>query len=499
MNNKFGVANDLWSGLRPTNNFIKLGVEFQYQKNVKKLSYKDLGIWSKSKLAKMGPAYIKIGQFMSSRSDIFGEEYVSGLRDLQDKVAPMKDEDFKKIIINSNFKINPIPIASASIGQVHLLNIDDTEQQYVIKIKRYGIEEDVNNDFTIFLNIIRLFKLFIKDRKLTELQILFTEYYNLLKEEIDFIREIGTMKRFKEQFKEYKYIKIPTVYEDISTNDYIVMEYVPGIKIDNIELLSKEYNTAKIATKLIECYLIQIIINRLAHVDCHAGNLAISLDGKIVFYDYGMFLDLGTADNLKQLLLAIYSKNVDLICKLCIDMGFVTVTPKNECYLKSFIINFLNYVENLDMQDFKVGFIEKIKPSAMPFLISSKLLVLLRGLGLLEGICKKLDPDFNYKKILDPYISEYLIDVNYIEDRVWQDIGTISKMPNLMRNTQIELALLENIVYELERDINLESNKRYFAFVGVFISLLTQIEFQRGTEHVIVFIILYGLLFIKEN
>ena len=478
------------------NNLIKLGIEYQYQKSVKKLDNKQLGIWTKNKICKLGPAYIKIGQFISTRSDIFGEEYVEGLRELQDKVTPMKPEELAKINIDPTYIINPIPIGSASIGQVHIVEIKN--QQYVIKIKRYNIEYEINRDFTIFMNTLRFLRLFSKDRKLLEIDILFTEYYTLLQEEINFLNEIENMKKFKNGLKDYKYIKIPTVYEEYSNNSYIVMEYVPGTKIDNIDALKIKYNTAKIAVKLVESYLVQVLINRHIHLDLHPANLAISADGKIVFYDYGMFLDLGNSFDFKDLLLAIYSKNVDNICKICIDQGFITVNPKNVCYFKAFVISFLNYVENLDIQDFKVGFIEKIKPTSMPFLISSKLLVLLRGLGLLEGVCKKLDPEFNYKKILDPYISDYLVDVNYIEDRVKSDFNTISKMPNMMRNTQIELALLENIVYELEKDINLESNKRYFAFTGIFISLLTQYEFHKGTEHIITFIILYCCFFLND-
>lgn len=479
------------------NNLIKLGIGFQYQRSINKLDNRRLGIWTKNEICKLGPAYIKIGQFISTRSDIFGEEYVEGLRDLQDKVTPMKSEDLAKINIDKSYIINPVPIGSASIGQVHLVEIK--EKQYVIKIKRYNIENEINRDFGIFMNTIRFCKLFSKDRKIIEVEILFTEYYKLLQEEINFLNEISNMKRFKKELKPYKYIKIPTVYEELSTNAYIVMEYVPGTKIDNIEVLKQKYNTAKIAAKLVESYLVQILNVGLIHLDCHFSNLAISGDGKLVFYDYGMFLDLNDQLDFKELLLAIYSKNVDKICKICVDQGFIIVSSKNECYFKAFVISFLNYVENLDIQDFKVGFIKKIKPTAMPFVISSKLLVLLRGLGLLEGVCKKLDPNFNYKKIIDPYISDYLVDVNYIEDRVKSDFNIISKMPNMMQNTQIEIALLENIVYELEKDMTLESNKRYFAFTGVFISLLTQFEFQKGTEHVITFIILYCLFFLNES
>ena len=101
------------------------------------------------------------------------------------------------------------------------------------------------------------------------------------------------------------------------------MEYVPGTKIDNIEVLKQKYNTAKIAAKLVESYLVQILNVGLIHLDCHFSNLAISGDGKLVFYDYGMFLDLNDQLDFKELLLAIYSKNVDKICKICVDQGFI--------------------------------------------------------------------------------------------------------------------------------------------------------------------------------
>ena len=440
MNNKL-ILQDLTKSISKTATFY---IRFENNRIIKKFTPRQLGAWAKTELAMMGPTFIKIGQFISTRSDIFSKEITDELKDLQDNVAPLSWDTLKHKVSSLDTSIfdsiDESPIASASIGQVHLAKLNDKD--VVIKIKRPNIDAQIKADFEGLLVFIKWMKLFSKDRRLIEFQILFTEYYNLLLEEVNFIKEIDNMDKFGIMFGKTKWIKIPTVYKELSTNDYIIMEYVPAIKIDNIDKMrSLGFNLEKIASKLIECYVDQIITHNHIHLDGHSGNLGITVDGKIVFYDFGMVLQLDDRVQLyfNDLLIALYNKDIDAVSDLIVDIGLVIVEPGKLPYLKKFMLFFLSYIEKMDVKDFKL---DTFKKNDMPFLISSKFLLLLRGLSILEGNCKLLDPNFNYKKTLDPYISKYLIDVNYLENKMMGDIKMLKTFPAKIKEQEIDMEIM---------------------------------------------------------
>lgn len=423
---------------------VRFYIGFEYKRLVQKYTQRQLGAWCKDQLVNMGPTFIKIGQFVSTRSDVFGRDITDELKDLQDNVAPLEWDMLKKSIPQGVFtQIDEKPIASASIGQVHIAKIGNTE--VAIKIKRPNIDNQIRSDFEGLLMFIKGLKFFSNDRRLTEFEILFTEYYNLLLQEIDFEREANNMERFSNMFEKTSWIKIPKVYKSFSNDSCVTMEYVPSLKINDTQKLTElKFSTEKISTKLIECYVDQIIKHGSVHIDPHPGNIGITENGQIVFYDYGMILDLDLLiqKHFDELLIAIYDRNIDDIADLAVKIGLVVVEEKNLPYFKKFLIFFLSYIEKMDINDFKISYIDKIDKSNMPFLISSKFLLLMRGISILEGLCKQLDANFNYKKPLDNYISDYLINIRYLESKAMSDISAIQTMPNKLNEQKIEMEII---------------------------------------------------------
>jgi predicted unusual protein kinase regulating ubiquinone biosynthesis (AarF/ABC1/UbiB family) len=243
------------------------------------------------------------------------------------------------------------------------------------------------------------------------------------------------------------------------------MEYVPSIKINNThEIEIMNFNKILISEKLLECFFTQIIQYGFVHIDPHPGNVGISKDGKIVFYDYGMFVKLDGVmkDKLKTLFLAMYDRDVDEVCNLLIELEIITVEPSKKAYFKKFIASFIIYIDNLNVDDFKLSYLDKIDQSEMQFLISSKFLLLLRGITILEGVCKNLNPNFNYRDILDPYISDFIIDINYIERRGEKDISRFTKAPDKITSSEISLGMIENDVDQLKKKlINFDLKTKY--------------------------------------
>lgn len=432
---------------------VRFAVQFQYLNVVKKATPSELGVFTRENLAGLGATFIKIGQLLSTRSDIFDAEFTKQLASLQDKVPAFDISMYKEELSTKLAYFDESPIASASIGQVHKGRLL-TGDEVAIKLKRPDIESEIQTDFQMLLSLIFLLRKVSDQRELYELETIFKQYETLLKEEIDFKREVRNMTTFKTMFKgePEKWIQIPTSYPDESTNDIIVMEYLPTIKINDVDALNKlNFDRSKLAEKLVEAYIRQIVEYGKVHIDPHPGNVGVTTKGKIVFYDYGMITDINQQlmDKFQELLVAVSEKNSSDIARIMVEADIVTIEPENMVYLRSFVLSFLSYIEDVNVAYFKENFIDKISTNDLPFLINSNFLLLLRGLTILEGVCKTLDTDFNYKKVIDPYINAaFPVDIGYLERRALKDIASIRKMSisqtlNDTQKNDIDKALLE--------------------------------------------------------
>jgi predicted unusual protein kinase regulating ubiquinone biosynthesis (AarF/ABC1/UbiB family) len=463
-------------------------LELEYLRRIQKKDNVYIGKWTKDKLISMGTTFIKIGQFMSTRTDIFGEAITDQLKDLYDNVSPLPFHLLKKQIssvtdITDEFQyIQEQPIASASIGQVHVGKLK-TGEDIVLKVKRPGIEEQIKDDFEILLLGLHMLGHVSDDRKIKEFEILFSEYYKLLQEEINFSLEADNMKIFKSNFASKKWVTIPKVYEDLSNEDVITMQFIGSNKITDIAFLDKNnLSKEKIAQKFVELFIKQIVEYGIVHIDPHPGNIGITESGKIVFYDFGMVLrlDKNLKDKFSSFIIAVYDKDVDAIASIAIDMGLIVIHPKDISYLKTFLISFLVYIENADIEEFKISYINKINNTSTPFVISSKFVLLLRGISILEGICKQLDPNFNFRKTLNPYIEEFLVDVNYLEARALNDIKILKSVPTSVQEAHVQLEVLEKQMRQIEIDVKSTQVQTYTVFLSVLMTMIMQHEFSQG-------------------
>ena len=448
----------------------KLGVNVLYMKNVAKAPNAEIGRITRQGLSELGPTFIKIGQFISTRSDIFGQEFTNELKELQDKITPFEIEPS---VLSPEITLLQPPIATASIGQVYKGVITKTGQTVAVKVKRPNIEEDFTRDFQVFLFLLNIVTQIGNQREVEEFNILINEYYKLLKEEIDFVREVQNMERFATLFQSKKFMKIPKPFKAYCTNDVIVMEYVPASRIDDVTLMkSRGFNTPKIAQKLIDVFFDQILNFGIIHIDPHPGNVGITTEGKIVFYDYGMVqtINIDLKKNLKDILMALYDKNVDYICKLLVDNEIIVCTDEQLPYLKNFVLSFLGYLNNMDIKDFKTNYIDNVDKSELPFVISSKFLLILRGMSILEGVCKTLDPKFSYNEVIERYIDTSIVDFEYMEKRALMDIDNMRIMPDNVSSNKIKLEMLQKNMQTMEKKVSTKMT-RILASVSGFVLL----------------------------
>src|SRR5690554_5204644 len=244
----------------------------------------------------MGPAFIKLGQLLSTRPDLLPAEYIEALSHLQDQVGPFPYEEVREIIerelgvrISKAFNFfKEEPIATASLGQVHLAELR-TGESVVVKVQRPGIREKVLED----LEVLETTAEFLE--KNTEAGRQFRFVQNVQQFKISLLRELNykteaqNIKILAKNLAEFENIVIPVTYDDYSTDKVLTMQFLKGKKITSISPLKKlELDGEKLADEMFQAYLKQILVDGFVHADPHPGNVHLMDDTKIALLDFGM-------------------------------------------------------------------------------------------------------------------------------------------------------------------------------------------------------------------
>ena len=452
----------------------KLAWEVEYSRNIKKADNKSIGKLLVNRLPNLGPSFVKIGQFMSTREDIFGKSLTKELSLLQDSAPPIETSYVLDKLQGLPLKtFNVDPLASASIGQVHVGTLQNGKD-VAIKLRRPRIQQDITNDFSFILRVLEVLRTLSDNKRIIELDIVFKEYYNVLVEEIDFYREVANIQRFSKNFQDIPWIKVPEVYPDMSDQDVIVMEYVPSMKIDTIPSKYGTEACKNAVQKIIKCYILQITKHNLVHIDPHPGNVGVTSEGKLVFYDYGMILDVSQeklAEQFDDFIVCLFDRDADKLAEFLVRTNIIEVLPGNMAFFKAFMKAFIMYTDSMNLEEFKNTYLKQLDSvGGMPFFISSRFIMFLRGLAILEGVLRKIYPDYNYQDILQPFVPERIMSIDYFENRATMDIKAFQQLPTSMEMTQLQIEILQLKMNEQQKQ-NATLTSLLSVLVGLFVVL----------------------------
>ena len=368
---------------------------------------KDFGKWLRKALDGSGPTYIKIGQFISNRPDVFSKELAQDLAPLRDNVTPFDFEQVRDKIPKEVSNVDPKPIASASIAQVHRATLN--KKPVVLKIKRPGIELQIKEDLQLvktgvsFLNRIPGFDM-------TSIMPWLKEFEQGLLSELDFRRELMNIAMFRDMYRDRTDVKIPRPYSRLSTNDVIVMDYTPSTQV------TRPFK----AERLINLFLEQLLYEGVIHGDLHTGNLGLDKDA-IVLYDFGNIIQITPQYKtaIQDFVYGVQTENVDAVLDNMIRMGMIV---RDRDVTKIFIKQYFEYLRTLDLRSFQINSPEmREKASKIPVELDTTTLVILRTYSLLEGLCKELDPEFSYQRIIQRNVEMLFLDIDYILYRIQND------------------------------------------------------------------------------
>ncbi|KAG4139101.1 hypothetical protein ERO13_D07G170800v2 [Gossypium hirsutum] len=423
--------------------------------------------WLRERVLQLGPTFIKLGQLSSTRSDLFPREFVDELAKLQDKVpafSPKKARGFIEKELGAPIHVlfkefEDQPIAAASLGQVHRAVLHNGEK-VVVKVQRPGLKKL----FDIDLRNLKLIAEYFQNSETLggpsrDWVGIYEECSTILYQEIDYINEGKNADRFCRDFRNIKWVRVPMVFWDYTATKVLTLEYVPGIKINQLDALdARGYNRSRISSHAIEAYLIQILRTGFFHADPHPGNLAIDVDESIIYYDFGMMGEIKsfTRERLLELFYAVYEKDAKKVMKSLIDLGALQPTGDLSSVRRSVLFFLDNLLDQRPDQDTTLAAIgEDLFAIAQdqPFRFPSTFTFVLRAFSTLEGIGYILDPNFSFAKIAAPYAQE-LLDIRQRQRTGSQLVQEIRKQADDARSYTMSMPYrvqrIEEILKQLE-------------------------------------------------
>ena len=443
-----------------------IGKQFVFNKN-----QENNAKWLKHEMIKMGPVYVKVGQIISTRTDLFPRYITKELSELQNNVGYMNfnevedifKSEFNKPLKTYFDKFDKIPIASASIGQVHTGILKKHNIKVAVKIQRENIEEIFIDELTILISILSFIKQMSmkNDKQINDLILILEELLNNVLNETDFIKEKRNMIIFHRLYKDTNTIIIPRVYKNLCSKKILTMEYVDSNKITSVK-----HNNEEIATELMTCFVKNVLQSGYIHCDPHPGNIGINNEGKIVLYDFGMVtrFDGNIKEYFRKIFFALMNKSTSELISFMIKSGLLIPRESNATsieYLTGYEIvvleRLLEYIYiylgdlNPNQLILNINNDKYIDINDLPFEFDTQMIYLFKSFSTLEGVCKEIYNEFNYIDFMSDVILEF-IDIDMLLDKVVFDINTTripSKTSNDNNVSYTKLSL-ENLTKTIE-------------------------------------------------
>jgi predicted unusual protein kinase regulating ubiquinone biosynthesis (AarF/ABC1/UbiB family) len=410
-------------------------------------------------LLTLGPTFIKLGQLLSTRPDVLPPEYLEVLSSLQDDVPPAPWTEARQVLAEELGPPEDVfddfdteAISGASLGQVYVATYEG--RRVAVKVRRPEIEELVEADLRVIRWSLPIVMAVINETRAFSLENLADEFAKTIREEMDYSREKAMLEEIRQNFSDNDTIVIPETVDEVSSARVLTMEYTPGTKINDLQALeAMGVDRYEIARELERIYLQMVIDDGVFHADPHPGNLAITEDGEIIFYDFGMSgrVEPFIQDKIVEFYIAVANQDIDGILDSLIEMG--TLSPEADRDVMGDVMELaIADARGEDIEQYRVQqVIGQVEDTIyeFPLRLPPNLALVLRVVTVVEGVCVTLDPDFDFISVA----TEYLTEQGYREESIQRFIeATGEQFQDTGRSLVRVPPKLERFLDRAERD-----------------------------------------------
>lgn len=446
-------------------------------------------------LEELGPIFIKFGQLLSTRPDIFPEEFIFELSLLQDQVKPFASELIHNELLK-NYGINYqtifkefdyIPLAAASIAQVHSAVLLD-DKTVAVKILRPNIRKEIAKDLELLKFFVNNLSLIWSGAKRYRLKEVIVEFERSLADELDLLKEAANASQIKRNFKNNPILHIPEVYWDYCTPDIFVSEKITGIPISDIVGLKKANTNLKVlAERGVKIFFTQVFCDKFFHADMHSGNIFVDVtqpqSPKYIAVDFGIVGTLSSEDQeyLALNLIAFLNQDYFQIAKLHLESGWINENTRIELFASA-IRTVCEPIFEKPLKDISFGrLLLRLFQVAEQFdmQVQPQLLLLQKTLIAVEGLGRQLYPELEIWRIAKPYLEKWYHD-KYNVVTAMQKIGAsipdwgnlLPILPGLIKNTLMKPKESPFAIMQMEALIRINKNIRNLNIIIVLGLLL---------------------------
>ena len=375
----------------------------------------------------LGPSYIKLGQWLSTRVDILPQPYLEVLARLQDDVPPAPFAEVRQImeaelgpLAQAFERFDATALSGASLGQVYLAHY--AGQKVIVKVSRPNIERVIENDIYVLKKVLPLATRFIDPNLRFSAEGMLAQFIETVHEEMDYRIEAQNLMTIRQNLSNDSSVIIPKVFSERTSRHVLTMEYLPGTKITDIAALeAKGIDREALVVRVHRLFFKMLLRHSMFHADPHPGNISVSDDGRLILYDFGMVgrLDSDTRIRLIRLYLGLLDKDPERTVDVLIELGTLEPTVNRYIVEKGIALSIQTmYGKEVDKMEVKALMdLANKTMSKFPFRLPKNLALYMRMTSILEGIYKHHKVKFQFVKVLGNLLEEEgLLRDAYIEE-----------------------------------------------------------------------------------
>ena len=398
--------------------YIKIGLQVISRKRRERVERLSRAVRVRLAIEELGPTFIKMGQILSTRPDLVPVDFIRELAKLQDKVPSFPFSDVARIIhaeigrpADSLFhRLDPEPLASASIGQVHRARLNDGEE-VAVKVQRPGIRKLVEVDLEIMFHLATLAERHIEELAHHRPVKIVEEFARSIEKEMDYTLEAINMERVARSFLHDEAVYIPKVFREATSQRVLTTEFVDGIKVSLLERLDGNgYDRQLITRRGADILLTQIFEHGFFHADPHPGNLFVLPNNVICLLDFGMMgtVDRSTREAFVELVDAVVRRDEPRTTQVLLKLTLWEDEPDIRLLAKD-VADFMGEHLYQPLKEIQIGKLlhNMLELAAQHRLrIPPEIFLMLKAISTVEGVGLVLDPDFDMIAHAEPFIKQ---------------------------------------------------------------------------------------------